>query len=283
MINKDWLRKLKLIVFDVDGTLINNMGEIGDETLELVSALKNHDINFSLASGRQHSSLRRFSDKLELQIPIISLDGALIKSPVNGSVFYESFIPKRYVKKAVEFADKFLLKAALCHDEAIYYSEHDDVIPQLLEKFEANYQKVKSLNNYVDQTLEMVITGDYRDSIKYVSTKLDFPYTFGLSTNYYKSHSHPGIYYLEVRKQGTNKKKGLTRLCKKLGISEKETAILGDWYNDIQLFESKAMKIALANAVPEIVRRADFVTKRDNNEDGTAEFLRMVLDAKERK
>lgn len=283
MISKDWLRNLKLIVFDVDGTLVNNIGEVGEETLSLIEELASFGIKFSLASGRQHSSLESFAKTLKLETPIISLDGALIKSPKNGNVVYQSFISERYVKKAINYADRFLLKIALCHDKAVYYSEQDAVIPQLLEKFEANYKEVSSLQNYIDQTLEIVITGDYKESIKFVNNKLDFPHTFGLNTNYYKSHTHPGIYYLEIRKQGTNKKKSLVRLCRKLGIKEKETAILGDWYNDIKLFESKALKIALANAVPELIRRADFVTKRDNNEDGAAEFLKMVLDAKKRK
>ena len=69
----------------------------------------------------------------------------------------------------------------------------------------------------------------------------------------------------------------MKRLTKYLNISLKETAVLGDWYNDVSLFDTSALKIALANAVYEIKQLADFVTERTNNEDGAAEFLEMVF------
>ncbi|MEJ2618425.1 MAG: HAD hydrolase family protein, partial [Ignavibacteriaceae bacterium] len=70
------------------------------------------------------------------------------------------------------------------------------------------------------------------------------------------------------------------RLIKYLKIKPNEAAVIGDWYNDISLFKTKAFKVALANAVPEIKRMADLITERNNNEDGTAEFLEKLLKAK---
>ena len=63
-------------------------------------------------------------------------------------------------------------------------------------------------------------------------------------------------------------------------ISVKNSAVIGDWYNDRSLFRTNALKIAMANAVDEIKQMSDHITKRTNNEDGTAEFLEMVLKAK---
>ena len=79
---------------------------------------------------------------------------------------------------------------------------------------------------------------------------------------------------------GSSKGEGLKKLLKYLKLKEKETAVLGDWYNDKSLFETDALKIAVANAVPELKYMADFVTKRTNNEDGVAEFLKMLYKAK---
>ena len=56
---------------------------------------------------------------------------------------------------------------------------------------------------------------------------------------------------------------------------------MGDWYNDLQLFKTDALKIAMANAVIDIQNLADLVTKKTNDEDGTAEFLELVIRAKE--
>ncbi len=280
MISKTRLQKIKLIVFDLDGTLLTDDKQIGEKTLELVPQLEELGVRFSFASGRLHSALVKFAEQLNIKTPLISLDGSLIKSYPKGEIIFHSYIPAKHVVKAINLADKYLLKIALCHGDAIYYTEENSLIPEMIEKYGARFEEVSSYKDYLDSTLEIVMAGDYRDTIKYVTQRLLFPYTFGLSTNYYRSHSHPGIYYIESRRVGTSKGMGLKKLMKYLGLDYSQTAVLGDWYNDRSLFDTKALKVAVANAVPEITRLADFVTKRTNNEDGVAEFLEMVLKSK---
>ncbi len=281
IISKEVLKKIQLVVFDLDGTLLNNQNQIGEETIELVKKLKTKGVKFSFASGRLHSAFIDHANTLNLTTPLISLDGSLIKNYQNGKTIYESYIPEKYVRKAISLADKFLLKIALCHGEAIYYTEHDSLIPKMLEKFGAIYEEVPSYENYMNKTLEIVITGDYKDSVNFVRKKMDFPYSMGLNQSFFKSHSHDDIYYLEIRKKGSTKGKGFRRLTKYMGLKQTQAAVMGDWYNDRTLFETDALKIAVANAVPEIKKLADFITKRTNNEDATAEFLKKLLESKE--
>ena len=102
----------------------------------------------------------------------------------------------------------------------------------------------------------------------------------GSNISFYKSHRHPNISFLEIRRSGSTKGKGLERLLKHLRIKPYQAAVLGDWYNDISLFETNAYKVAVANAIPEIKRMADMVTSKSNNEEGAAKFFRKVLKAK---
>ncbi len=283
MINKELLKNIKLVVFDLDGTLLNSSGEIGKSTKHLVKELRGLGIRFTFASGRLHSAVVHFAKELDLQTPLISLDGSLIKSINSDQVIFESYIKEKFVKRALRLADHYLVKSALCLDEAIFYTEHDSLIPTLLDKFGADYKEVEEYNkHHRSKTLEIVLAGDYKNSLKTIETKMMFPYTWGLYTNYYKSFSHKGIYYLEIRKHGINKATGLQRLLKHLQLSIKETAVLGDWHNDRELFRTKALKIAMANAVPEIKNNADYITQRTNDEDGTAEFLEMLYNVKKK-
>ena len=73
---------------------------------------------------------------------------------------------------------------------------------------------------------------------------------------------------------------GVLKLAKYLKISIRNTAVVGDWYNDKSMFRTKALKIAVANAVEELKLMADYVTTKTNEEDGVSEFLSMVLEAK---
>ena len=57
-----------------------------------------------------------------------------------------------------------------------------------------------------------------------------------------------------------------------------EVAVIGDWYNDRELFEYGGLNVALQNAVAELKNKADYITENTNNEDGVGEFLKMVYD-----
>lgn len=264
----------------MDGTLLNDNGEIGQETVKLIKQLKNEGVRFSLATARLPSAVTEYTNQLGLEIPVVTLDGALIQSMTDKKIIFEAFVPEKYVKKAIAFADKYLLKIALCHVEAIYYSEFNAALPYILDKLGAEFREIPSYENYTKGVLEIVVAGEQNDAIKYLNDRMSFPYSFGLNSNYYKSHSHKGIYYSEIRKKGVSKGSGLERLAKHLKIKINETAVLGDWYNDRSMFETDALKIAMGNAVNEIKRMADYITGRTNNEDGVAEFLEMVLKAR---
>jgi hydroxymethylpyrimidine pyrophosphatase-like HAD family hydrolase len=99
----------------------------------------------------------------------------------------------------------------------------------------------------------------------------------------FKSQRKSSLYYLEVRRKGSSKRTGFLRLLKYLKIKVRNSAVIGDWYNDLSLFKTNALKVAVANAVPELRRNADITTSGNNNEDGVAEFLEMVLKAKKDK
>lgn len=280
MINKEKLKKIKLIVSDMDGTLLNSSNEIGIESQKLIKALREKGMRFTFATGRLHSAVVGHAKLLGLKTPLITLDGSLIKN-MSNEIIYESYIPKKYVKKAIKLADFHLLNIGLCHADAIYYTEHSPMVPELIDKFGATYIEVDSFDEYLDETLEIVIASDYKYFVRLVKKKMTFPYAFGLNTSFYKSLRRGDTYFFEVRKHGVSKGKGLTRLLKKLMINIKEVAVMGDWYNDRSLFETKAVKVAVNNAVTEIKNRADFITSKSNEEDGVAEFLEMVLKAKE--
>jgi Cof subfamily protein (haloacid dehalogenase superfamily) len=279
-INIKKLRNIKLVVSDLDGTLLSDDGTIGEQSKELIKELRNYGVHFSFATGRLYSAVKNFANELEIDNPIISLDGSyIVDYPTNETIF-ESFVKERYVKKAIMFAENYLLQIALCHADAIYYTDSNSVIPQMLDKFGAKYQAVDSYENYMHNTLEIVYSSDLRESVKYVRGRFEFPFAIGCSTSYFRSHTHEGLYYLEIRKAGSNKGKGLKRLLKHMKIKPQEAVAMGDWYNDISMFELNTMKVAVANSVPEIIRMADYVTKKTNNEDGVASFLKMLLKAK---
>ena len=280
MRGNDRLKNIKLLVADIDGTLLNDNGELGQESKKLIKELMNEGVAFCLATGRLHSAVTELAKELSLNGFIISLDGAIIKEYKNDKTIFESFLKTRHVKKAISISNDLLINIVLCHASSIYYTEYNSVIPSLLSKYGALYKQVDTYEKYLSGTLEIVCSSDVKQSIKGMEKSFNFPFSIGSSTSYFRSKKNENIFYLEIRKAGCSKGKALDKLLRHILVKPEQTAVIGDWYNDITMFETKALKVAVANAVPELLNMADIVTRESNNKDGAAEFFEMVLKSK---
>jgi Predicted hydrolases of the HAD superfamily len=95
------LKNIKLVVTDVDGTLTNENNAIGETTKALVPKLRERGIMFSFATQRIHSSIVDYAKELGLELPIMTINGALIRD-LKGNDISKSVIPQKKVIKASE-------------------------------------------------------------------------------------------------------------------------------------------------------------------------------------
>ena len=274
------LSKIKLIVSDIDGTLLKEDGTLGSKTKNLLAELMDSGVKFSLATGRLHSAVRGLASELKLNGAVISLDGSVIKDYSTDKIIFESFIKPSRVKKAIAEAGKHLVNIALCHSDAIYFTENNSFIPEILSKYGAKYQEVESYDNYINNVLEIIFVSDMQESITKIRDQFIFPRTIGCNISYYRSSSKQNMYFLEVRKGGSSKGKAVKRILKHYKMKWANIAVIGDWYNDVSMFETYALKVAVANAVPEIISKANLLTIGTNEEEGICEFFEMVLKSK---
>ena len=266
-------RDVKLIVTDIDGTLVNNEGNLGELTIEMIRKLSGRGIKFTFATQRVYSSVIPFAETLDIKIPMITMNGALI-SDVNGEVLYKAPINQKKIIKAIEFVSKYYLRIALCRTNEIVYTDENSVIKDFMNRHGAEYKKVDSYYDYLEDVLELIISGDNKKAIKKIQSKLNFPLKLHVHAKYFRSRSMKDVYHLEVLRSHVNKKHGLKLLTRHLGIKKHELAVLGDWYNDRHLFDFGGINIALENAVPELKNKANFITSYSNNEDGLGRFLK---------
>ena len=273
---KERFQKIKLIVSDVDGTLLNNSGIVPEENLTLIESLPSRDINFTLATQRVYSSVFQIAQSLKIKIPIITLNGAYIRNH-DGSFLQKFPLKQKTVEKAIDLADKYFVKIALCHNDKIVYTENNSVVKDFMQRIGTTYELVPSYNNYLGSVVEIIMSGNDKNAVKYIQEKLSFPLSFFVTGKYYRSHSMNKVYSLEIKKSGISKKSGLKILAKHLGVKKNEVAVFGDWYNDRDLFEFGGLNIALNNAVPELKRLADFVTEKTNDESGVGHFLSQMF------
>lgn len=267
--------KVKLIVSDIDGTIINNQGEVGAETKAIIKDLKTRNINLTLATQRIHSSVVPIAEELNISAPLVTLNGSYI-ADISGKVISKSLINPKKVELALSLAEKYFCKIALCTNDMIVYTEENSVLKDFMGRIGTNYELINSYKNYTDNTIEIIMMGNDKATIKKIQSKLNFPFKLSVSAKYFRSQSHRGVYNLEARKSKISKKTGVEEVTKVLKLKKDEVAVFGDWYNDKELFRFGGINIALQNAVGDLKADADYITEFSNDEDGLGRFLKLI-------
>jgi Cof subfamily protein (haloacid dehalogenase superfamily) len=272
------LKKVKLIVFDMDGTLLTREGKVPENIVNSIKTLKNLGIYVTLASARVYTSMIKYAKLLDIDIPLISLDGALIKDKDGNIVLHQAPLKPLDVRKAIRMAEQNLVQVGLCHQDEIFYNEDSSTLPMILEKPGAKYTEVDNFENYVKDTLEIVCISDNKKILESIARRLRFPFSFGNTVNIYRSRFYQQINYLECRKSSSSKGKALKKLLKYFKLKEINALVAGDWYNDITLFNTDAVKVALKNSIPRLKKNADIILKKTNDEGALQDILEKIIE-----
>lgn len=256
----------RLVAVDMDGTLLNEKLEISSRTKALIKKAKEQNIQVTLATGRMYQSVLPFAQELDLAIPLITYNGALVKDSATGKVYYHEPIPLEYAKKITEIVKKRDVNLNLYLNDTLYVKE-----------LNARTELYVSIAN-----VEAVPVGDLGEFLKEPPTKMliigEPDVLAGLAAEVGENlgdrveitKSKP--YFLEIISQKVTKGQALKSLAEKLGIKQEEVIAFGDNYNDLSMIEYAGLGVAMGNAPQEIKDQANLVAL-SNEEEGVAEVL----------
>lgn len=251
---------IKLIVSDMDGTLLNDKKQVDARIYELLPKLKEKGIRFVVASGRQYPSLRHdFAEHIH-EMTIIAENGAFVVQNDTEELYYKGMTHEQIVHcldavKQVGGADA-LVCAKYCGN-----TESKTMYEYLRSpKFHYEMEYVPSLYD---------VTKDV--------TKVSLVIKNGMPTKEYYNRLKPllteemtlvisGENCLDTGLQGVNKGSAVKALQKMWGILPEETLVFGDQWNDVEMFACATYSYAMENASDAVKEKANFVA--GNNNDG---------------
>jgi len=266
------LKDIRLIVIDIDGTLVDQEGNVGEKTLLLAKELKKQNIFCTLSSARSYHYSAHIAEEMGIEIPFVTLDGALIKG-LKGEAIYKGVIKDSIVHKSIALAEDNYGKITMCDEHNLFVTPRNAIVKEYT-KLSAPVKEIADFTG-VGNILEIMIYCEDKASMKHIKHSYGFFESIGIHLAVTKSPRND-YYLLTIKSKHANKLESVKKLVKHLGFAKNQVAVIGDWHNDMPLFDFGGYNIAVKNAIPELKRKADYVTNSTNNEDAVGEVLELV-------
>lgn len=260
--------KYKLLVLDVDGTLLNDEREISKRTLAALLKVQQMGVRIVLASGRPTYGLMPLAKTLELGNYggfVLSYNGCQIIKAQNGEILFERRINPEMLP--------YLEKKARKNGFAIF-TYHDDTL--ITDSPDNEYIKNEALLN----NLKIIREDEFSTAIDFAPCKcmlvsdkeealieLEQHWEKRLAGTLDAFRSEP--YFLEVVPCGVNKANTLGALLEHLGVTREEVIAVGDGVCDVTMLQLAGMGVAMGHSQDSVKVCADYVTA-SNEEDGVA-------------
>ncbi|MGC8821120.1 MAG: Cof-type HAD-IIB family hydrolase [Fervidobacterium sp.] len=265
---------VKLIVTDLDGTLLNDEKHIPYENIQALRAALEKGINVSVATGRNFGSAKRYIEELDLDVPVIFQNGAFIYEWMENKIIYKSDLKSEIAVNIVEKARKYDLFYIVYID---FLEEKDmyidiDYLGEFLPYLNNNswrINKVEDALKYVtkrDSIAEVALVGDEEKIVKAIQEALS---GFEHQTSVVKNNKVNTETFYEIFGPNSSKELSFKYLLEYFNVSPEETMYLGDNFNDIGMLKLVGYPVVMENAPEEVKKYAKYISK-SNNEAGVA-------------
>ena len=257
------MTSIKLLLSDVDGTLVRPDKSLAPSTVDAVRALHDAEIHFAVTSGRPPRGMEMLVDPLALQAPLAGFNGGLVVEP-DLDVVEEHLIPDDAVPHAIALLRSFGLSVWLYREADWLVRDRDGPhVEREAHTVQFEPTVVESFDEVSTRIAKIVGVSDDFDAV----AAADGAAHEGLDQHVSVSRSQP--YYLDITHPQANKGAVVTFLSKRYEIPPDEIATIGDMPNDVLMFAHSGVSIAMGNAHREVQRAARHVTT-SNDEDGFA-------------
>lgn len=257
---------VRLVVADVDGTLVTPDKILTPRTRAVVRIIIDAGIAFTITSGRPPLGMKALIEELQLRDPITAFNGGLVVRP-DLSVIREHLVPSEAAHAVIDMLTKGKLDVWVYGDKEWYVqSRHGPHVdreewtvkfpPTVVSTYEGLLDRVVKIVGVSDddQVMARCVTDVQRQLGQHVSAALSQPY------------------YLDVTHPMANKGEVVGALSALLAIPPSEIVTVGDMPNDVLMFKRSGVSIAMGNASAEVQRAATFVTS-SNTEEGFAKAM----------
>ena len=259
---------IKIIFSDMDGTLLDENGELPEEFPEVIAELKKRGVIFAPSSGRQYFALLEQMGEYKNEFMFLAENGAF--NIYKEKEICSSVLDMDLVHRVIAEADKHHFFAILCGKKNAYARKEWEPYIHEARRFFTHSIFVDSFDDVDDEFVKIAFADceglDAEHNLMPVLTQFEPEQQVSLSSNYWVDILNPGI----------NKGWAIKHIQERFGFKPEECAAFGDYMNDAEMMSSVYYSYAMANAHPKVKELARFEAK-SNAEHGVMVQIRELL------
>jgi Cof subfamily protein (haloacid dehalogenase superfamily) len=257
---------IRLVVSDVDGTMVTTDKVLLPSTIAAAHKLREAGIHLALVSSRPPRGMMFIQEELGLTGPLGGFNGGTILGP-DSSVIEENVVPEQAVRITLDLLARRGVGAWLFADNQwIIKDPQGDYVPKELRTVRFAPTVVADFEPYIARCGKVVGASAKFDILAECEEELHL-LLHGMATAHRSQK-----YYLDLTHPDANKGTALHAIAKWYGIDPAEVACIGDMTNDVPMFHVAGLSIAMGNAPPAVAAEAMMHTE-SNEKDGWAEAI----------
>ncbi len=263
---------VRLLALDLDGTLVKGARGVTERSRAAIRAAQDAGVAVTIATGRMFQSARRFAQSLDIHIPIICYQGAMVRHPDTGELVTSHVLPIEPALALVAYAKRHNLHVNAYVDDELYMERMTAEGRFYAETSRVDACLAKDLGAPIRRgTTKLVIV---TDEDRTVDLTEELRAEFGDVLEITRSHPR----FAEAIRPGVDKGTGLRVVAQAQGVPVEETMAIGDNLNDLALVRAAGLGVAMGDGDPRVRAAADWVTGAYEQEGVASAIQRLILD-----
>lgn len=261
------LSRIRLVVTDMDGTLLNSNHEVSPLFFELFRKLRSRDILFAAASGRQYNSIVDKLHNIKEEIIVIAENGGFAMQ--NGLEIVSTPLGHLVRKDILEALGKVPdCHAVLCAKDNAYVLDHSSRFLEKLQEYYTEYEILDDLSSFKGEVMKIAVY-HFESSERYI-----YPAVKRFEGDLKVKVS--GANWVDLSHKNAHKGYALQKIQEQHSILPSETLVFGDYNNDLEMLALADYSFAMENAHPNVLKAANYRTT-SNDDFGVERVLEKML------
>ena len=243
----------KMVAVDLDGTLLDESHDISDAVRQVADEVREAGLVFTIATGRMFQSAVQVAGKLELDVPLVTYNGAYIKCSQSGKIYDHVTIDQEVAQEVLTWMEPYPVEPYAYVNDELYVEKITPRTRHYCQVTKVRVHEVGSMKGFLRDNPTMLLFMGEEKLMDELKPRLALDFLQRLSV----TKSFPT--FLEMMVGGANKATGLAKLARQLGIRREEIIAVGDNHNDIEMLKYAGVGAAVANAHPDVQAAAYYV------------------------